>query len=200
MGKADKRRKRRERNPSIHPYLLGNVAALPKRRGAAVNQRAAAPGGTRLLLANFSGLTKLRSEDPSGPYNTPLTRLLPRPTMQLSELSIISPRTNKFWPGGTRAPLSERQHTRYLGRGVSGAPWLLCRGGCCMRGRSPGSSDQFPPPGMSLPGLPPTRGSPTPCCRAASRRGANAGFTLAVPPVRACVCAHRMGNQAELKN
>lgn len=72
--------------------------------------------------------------------------------MHPSELSIISPRTNKFWPGRTRAPLTERQHTRCLG----GCSRLLCCRECRSRARPCGAATR--PlrylPAASSPGTP----------------------------------------------
>lgn len=181
----------------IHPYLLGNVAALPKRRGAAVNQREAAPEEQGFSLLTFHDGQSVRGSQRSVQYpiNTPPFPATEQPTMHLSELSVISPRTNKFWPGRTRAPLTERQRTRYGGE----LPAAVLGG---MPHPSPalGSSDRPPTPGILLQYLlltpAPPRAVP---CRAGGQRAESMrtrGFTPTVPPVH----AHGIGKQTELKN
>lgn len=181
----------------IHPYLLGNVAALPKRRGAAVNPREAAPEEQGFSLLTFHDGQSVRGSQRSVQYpiNTPPFPATEQPTMHLSELSVISPRTNKFWPGRTRAPLSERQRARY---GGSSRP--LCWGDAASA-PGPGSSDRPPPTaGILLQYLLLTPASPRAVPRRAGGQRAGSmrtqGFTPTVPRVH----AHGIGKQTELKN
>jgi len=94
LGRADRRR-RRERGSFLHPYLLGNVAALPRRRGAAVNQRQAAPEEQGFSLLTFRDGRSIRGSQRSTqcPINTPPSQRQsgPQRIRQSYQLSALAP-------------------------------------------------------------------------------------------------------------